>query len=336
MKNILYVFLMFCLCSCNQTADIYFSNNMRHFKYDDVEVSSLQGQLVLDGLYGVSDMAVIGNYLCLVTPNLDKLFHFYTLDGDSVLALGVTGEGPNDFINTRLNGQLYADEKCAYVWVDDISSALLKRINLMESIHTGACVVDKLVKTYPMSMNAFYLNDSLVVQEVMAGANYELITYSNGKVKKKETMYLIDIPSPFSSYKSKMCIDTSSSLLVSAMYSINQINYMNYLTGERFSSCVGESTKMENIVDEETGLEKWTYYTDIKVTKQYVYALYLNQDYETAYEKEKAVELHVFDKSGTLLRVFKLNQYILSFDIDERNSVLYGLVNDTEIYSYVL
>ena len=258
------------------------------------------------------------------------------LQGDSVTSLGVRGNGPNDFINMQLKGQSCIDDNDCCLWVNDVSSAMLKRINLTKSIEKSTCVVDKKVKTYPTSVNAFYFNDSSVVQEMMTAGNYELFTCVNGKSVSHESLYLTDVQNPFSYYKSTMRLDLSSSMLVAAMNSFNQINFLNLRTGERTTSCWGEPVNMTDLVDKDSGLEKWVYYIDIELTENQIYALFMDQSQEDAFEKEKNMEIHVFDKVGHPLKVLELDRYACAFCIDNTGSVLYALVDDSQIYRYRL
>ena len=41
----------------------------------------LKGELVLDDMMGITDIAMVEDYLCLVSPRLDTLLHIYTLQG---------------------------------------------------------------------------------------------------------------------------------------------------------------------------------------------------------------------------------------------------------------
>lgn len=323
------------MLGCSKS-DVCFTDNVLCYDREDVEVVHLHGKPLLDHMIGVTDVSLVGNYLCLITPQLKTMLQVYNIQGDSLASLCVKGNGPNDFINMQLRGQVQVSDTSCYLWVNDVSSAMLKRIDLTRSVNESTCVVDKKVKTYPMSTNAFYVNDSVVVQEVMMLANYELFTCVNGEPAKHEKIYSDDVKNPFSFYKSSMRLKESSSLLVSAMNSFNQVNFWNLRTGNRISTRLGESVDMSTLLDEETGLEKWVYYVDVELADNQVYALFLNQSQEDAFEKGEKTEIHLFDFSGHLLRIFELDRYAHSFCIDRSASVLFALVGDSQIYSYQL
>lgn len=323
------------MLGCGKSDDC-FTDNVRCYDREDVEVVHLHGRSLLNNMIGVTDVVLVGNYLCLATPQLEKKLQVYNLQGDSLASLCVKGNGPNDFINMQLRGQVQVNDTSCYLWVNDVSSAMLKRIDLTRSVNESTCVVDGMVKTYPMSTNAFYVNDSVVVQEVMTPTNYELFTCVNGEPMSHEKIYSVDVMNPFSFYKSAMRLDVSSSLLVSAMNSFNQVNFWNLRTGERISTRLGDSVDMSTLLDKETGLENWVYYVDVELANGQVYALFLNQSQEDAFEKGAKVEIHQFDRSGHLQRIFELDRYVTAFCMDSSASSLYALVDDSQIYNYQL
>lgn len=281
-------------------------------------------------------MEVVGQYLWVVTPRLNNLFHIYHADGSYITGLGVKGSGPNDFINCKPTGQSHVDDEQCTIWINDVSAAELKRIDIRESIKTGSCKVDKRLPVIPMSVNSFYINDSLTIQEILTENNYKLVSSSHREILTEEPCYKIDMSSPFSCYSNVSRMDERENLIVSAMHHINQINFFNYKTGKRYSACVGEITPRHYIVDKETGLGKWVYYADLQVTEKYIYALYLNQPYNDAYEQEKKVELHVFNKEGKLQEILSLEQYLIGISVDMSKNILYGLSYDDCIYVYNL
>lgn len=323
------------LPGCAKT-DNCFTEQVCRYDANSVEVVPLHGECVLDSLIAYNlNLVAVGDYLCLTTPRLDTLFHVYSLHGDLLASFGLIGQGPNDFANTQIKGQVGQGATGCYIWVNDVSSAALKRVNLTESVRAHTCKVDMIVKTYPMSVNAFYVNDSVVVQEVMSDSNYKLFTCKNGQAVSQETLYKEDVQTPFSVYKSEMRLDPSSDLLVMAMNSMNQVNFLHLKTGERLAACVGEQTDMEEVVDKDTQLEKWTYYVDVELTRSHVYAMYMNQDYSSSFSEEKEIDIHVFDKDGRLEKILRLDHYLWGFWIDDAETMLYAY-NDSSVYRYRL
>ena len=60
----------------------------------------------------------------------------------------------------------------------------------------------------------------------------------------------------------------------------------------------------------------------------------MNQDYKDSYQKEKPVEIHMFDLQGNFIRQLNIPQYLKNFCISEDDSKIYGLLNDHSVYAY--
>lgn len=330
-KIISIVFVSLLVCSCNQTP--YFTDNIRTYNVSEAVSISIEGTLLIDDLVGVRNIETIGEYLCLFMVSNDTLFNIYSTKGQYLSSFGGKGQGPNDFVSCRPNGAREYENGQACLWINDIGSANLKRLNLNLSMK-GGCTIDKIIPTRPMSINAFYTSDNLTLLETMTPNNFEMLINNGQNEIHKEVLYKIDMQPPFSYYKSIMRLTPDDSLLVSAMNTINLINIINLKTKERMSLCVGEYTDIDDVVDKKSNLEKRTYYTDLKVTENYIYALYMNQDYKDSYQKEKSIEIHVFDMQGNLEKILKISQYVKNICISEDESTIYGLVNDHSIYAY--
>ena len=233
--------------SCNQKiSDIYFTENIKNVNPHKVESITLDGDLVLNDMIGIGNFETTNQYLCLFTTPLDTLFHLYSLDGSYLAAFGIKGQGPNDFGSVRANGIKNTEQGQEYLWINDVNAASLKRLNITESIKKNQCIVDSIIRITPMSINAFYSNNHSIIQEIMTPNNFELVIKKNEEVQKEE-LYKINTPHPFNTYKNTMRHNSDLNMLISAMVSINQINFLNLRTKERYSICVGEHTNMENI-----------------------------------------------------------------------------------------
>lgn len=336
MKTIAFFLITAFLIGCTHSKEIYFSDDIKVANAIEVPHQTLKGKLVISDAIGGTYLEIVDDYLLIATSKLDTLFHLYFLNGEYITGIGVRGNGPNDFINCRPTGQSYSDTTGCYVWINDVSAAELKRIDIERSVQEKSSRVDKHLMTLPMSVNAFYVNDSTVIQEVLEENNCKLVSFCNKQVMTEEVLYKID-QSPVTSYYGNISrIDEHNHLIISAMYSINQVNFLNYKTGKRFSACVGNVTPKEDIIDIHTGLSKWVYYANLRIADNFIYALYINQNYNDAYEKEKEVQLHVFDVQGRLCKIFILDEYIINIAIDETRKILYGLSGNDCIYAYAL
>lgn len=323
-------------CKESNVNEIYFTENIDNLKTDSIEIKTLSGCCIISDRIGIEGIGLTDNYIILTYQDTDSLIGIYDVTGKEVMVVGKRGQGPNDFINTVITGQ-HGDNN-HYIWINDVSMSLLKRVNIDLTIASKKCVVDQQHQTLPRSANAFSLSDSSIISEEMTEDNYVLERMTkDGETILKEKMYKFNIPGPFSYYKSSMCINEAQSTLCAAMHSVNQVNFYNYSTRDRKSVTIGNvATKDKIVTNIDTGIPDWVYYASTYATPNYFYCLYLDQCYEDAYEKGKNTEIHVFTPTGNLIRIIKLDKYIISFSVNDSDDTLYGIYEDSAIYKYNL
>jgi len=310
---------------------------------DDVQVfrpkpERLPGKLLIDSLMGGSNIETIDGLILLITPQNEKLFGVYDVMGNPRGIFGIRGQGPNDLINCRPVGQKEIDNGDACVWINDVSSMSLKRVNLSKSTSEGQMVIDGVVKTYPMSLNAFKLNDSTTVCERMDPNNYSMIKYDHNNMEElsRQDVYRIPVSSAFSYYKSTWRSAPERGIVVGGMHTVNQLNLWNLETDERKSVVIDKPLLPGQIVDEKTGLENRTFFCDVEVTEDFVFALYMDQDYAVSFEEPKEMTVFVFDWDLSPVAAFVLDEYILDIAVDPSQKKLYGLCEDDRIFEYDL
>ena len=121
------------------------------------------------------------------------------------------------------------------------------------------------------------------------------------------------------------------------MHSLNQINFINMQNGKRKSLIIGkDKLTYEKVIDKQTGLENHTYYCDLVVSADRIYALWMDQAYEDAFDVPKNQEIHVFDWSGKPIARWNIPEYIYKFTIDHTHQFLYGLGIEENVYRYPL
>jgi hypothetical protein len=165
---------------------------------------------------------------------------------------------------------------------------------------------------------------------------YLLKTNLNTNETSREKLYKYPVPDVFSIYKSDWRLKPDGSKMASAMHSINMINILDLRDNGRKSLIVNPpAADIDNIIDIETGTEKRTYYAGIEVTDNYIYALYIDQNYDDTFEVEKEMEVHVFDWEGNPVFKYVIHEYVTCIAVDENGGRLFGLAYLSEnIYVY--
>jgi len=338
LKSILCLGVVFAFltlsCGKKQSA-AYFSDDVQVFR---PKPERLPGKLLIDSLMGISNIEIVNGLIVLTSPRNEKLLNIYDVLGKPLGTFGIKGQGPNDLINCRPVGQKEIDNGDACIWINDVSNISLKRVNLSKSISEGQMIIDGAIKTYPMSLNAFKLSDSTTVCESMESNNYTMIRYDPGNMEElsRQEVYKTPAPSAFSYYKSIWRAAPEKSIIVGAMNTVNQLNLWNLETDGRKSVVIDKPLRPGQIVDEETGLERRTFFCGLEVTKDFVFALYMDQDYDVSYTEPKEMTVFVFDWDLSPIVSFALDEYIRDIAVDPAQKKLYGLCEDNRIFEYDL
>lgn len=230
------------------------------------------------------------------------------------------------------------DESGCKIWINDVSNSSLKLINLDSSNNSGKIIAEKTIKFPGPAVNCYYGNDSLLYLENMLNDNYEMVRY-NHLTRKRESqkLYRQSVDNPFSVYKGIWRKHPTRAVMVNAMHSLNRINLLDMSDGTRTTLVVGDDHVLpENAVDKSSGLEKHTYYCDLAVSENTIYALWIDQPYQEAYETPQSQQIHIFDWNGRPKACLKIPEYICSFTVDEKSRTAYGMTPDEIIYRYRL
>jgi hypothetical protein len=327
--KIFAIFAMFVFTSCINNMDLFTENSIeiKDFKQE----KKLTGTILIENEYGHFNIAHVDKYLILFSVLREHFFYVYNINGDSLGAFGIRGQGPNDLINIQWCGQYYGTN----MWINDVSNVRLCAVNITQSLVQKKCMFDAIVKNLNFSVNSFVWNDSLLISEQMRDNFYLIRTNIYTKRTSEEKLYNYSSQHLFSTYKSIWRMKPDGSKMAAAMQSINMINILDIKNNDRLSLIVNPPmTNLENIVDRNTGLEKRTYYVDMDVTDNYIYTLFMNQAYDESYMIEKEMEIHVFDWQGNPQYKYIIPQYITAFAIDESRNCIYGLSLDEKIYMY--
>lgn len=328
MKKIfgLLILVLMAFSSCSEKAINCFTDNYDFIQKPQTQTDIESKELVLeDGNKDVSNLFVINDFLLVKNSNNSKnLLSVYDLTGKKYGAFANLGKARNEFTRgMSLTAQFDGKAFC----VNDVNTASLKEIDLKASLDSNKCVVKNVFSLGPRTMNSFYINDTLVVCEQETRDNYGLflINPQNKKVISKKKIYEPH-KKPFNVYNSRMVINKEKNKVAFAMRFVNQVNFMSLDSDWRKAVSLYDNAAMAK-------REKREYYCDIATDGKYVYALYMNQTLDDAFEKEKDMEIHVMDWNGNLVKVLHSKEYLVKLAVDS-NGTLYGTDLDSNVYKY--
>ncbi|HLW50412.1 MAG TPA: BF3164 family lipoprotein, partial [Sphingobacteriaceae bacterium] len=121
--------------------------------------------------------------------------------------------------------------------------------------------------------------------------------------------------------------------IVGAMLSINQLNLWNLDTDERKSVIIEKPYLPDQVIDID-GLENRTFFCDLEVSNDLVFALYMDQDYDISYEQPKEMTVFIFDWKLNLIKTYVVDEYIQDIAVDPIRHKLYGVCGDNIVFEY--
>ncbi len=342
MRNIAVVAFAAMLLSCKGSKNPYIDGETITYDTKDVPEYTLSKEQHMTHEVFMGRMSIVDDYVLFCDLYADdSIFTVYNLDVTERLAsFGTKGQGPNDFTATWLTNQNGVDNGEAYTWINDVNAVKLKRLNISKSIKEGAAVVDKAISTLPLEIECFRVTDSLVALKKISGKDLLIERYNPVTMETVSSVsafdYHNDLSATYYVFNSSDIYDEYNDRYVSAMYSINQINFVDANT-DMYAVCVGEVTPEDEMWDKELEDAKMQFYADLIQTDRYLLALYLNKRVEDIDEGtvEGPVEVHVFTKEGKLVALLKMDEYFTQIGLDKYGR-LYGADNDSNIYRYKL
>ena len=326
------------LTSCKDKPH-YFDNSLQEYISDNISYSEkIEGIPVISDAIGAYSLEVVDTMICLAHRQRDMMFSLYNLNGDSLVSVGIMGQGPSDFTSNRMNGQYVLSDRFAGLWVNDVNASALKLLNLTKSIEESISCVDSIIPIQPMVKNAFIVGDT-IVQEVIGDGNYDLLASVDGKLISRFPLYAynIDLSDLFVFYDGKMRVSPDGNYMVIAMSAINQLNILDLSSKhKRIAVSVGGVKSPDYVMDRENKIPFHTYYSDIALSDGMIYALYENQPYITDEDHLKNSELHVIDYTGKIITIFPLDRFLYAISYSEKDNSIYGIDDNETIVRYKL
>lgn len=337
-KYFIIIVIVSFLYGCNSGKN-FFSSNVKVID-DKFEISdTIRGEkLPITDIYNMTSLICFDEYLLVLTRGESNIFTVLTFNGEIVSQFGTIGRANDELVNSQFNGQIEKIEGNNCIWINDVGKARLVLIDIDKSIENGKMVIIKEMNTPPMSVYSFCVNDSILVAEQLTGNNFEILKRNIlSNTSFQETLYESNSKNAFNLYKSIWCLDPHKNKIVGVMLSVNQINFYSIDDHERCSIVIGEpKTDETELIDAETGLERTSTFCDLEIIDSYIYALYMNQDFNESYEKAKPLDLLIFNLDGNLERVVRINDYVFDIAISSNGEYLYGRTPNDEIYRYRL
>ena len=331
MKTIYYYLLiLYLFSSCNKSPNIY-SNNINIFSFHSP--ITLSYDTIFQMPIGFEDVYIIDSLLLYITNQPNKLFQIYS-ENKNLASFGTKGKGPNEFLSISYNGQFSKTGNNIIFWINNIMKKELNAINLSQSIEKNTICISQKIRLPQISNNSIILSDSTIFLTI---EDYNTNTISNifynhlTQKQKIQSLYQATKQDLQQTYGSIWEYNPYKKCLVTAMPSINQINFLYWENNQKYALTSGslKDNTIESINQRPQNTTPY-YYGRATTNSRYIYILHSENQ-----KGKKAIS--VFDWERGLIKTLYTPESLSGIRVDSKNHYLYGFIYETEkIYKYKL
>lgn len=315
--------------------EIYFTEHITVYPADAFTPDTISGVALTEEIIGALRLHVGNGLIAIETPQDDPMVKIFTIGGDFYGAFCHKGQGPDDFYNVELSRPFTDEAGDTCIWVNDVSSKKLKRLNLSQSRRDGMTRVDSAVVTEFGAINAM-IAGNILVYEVMDNNAYKL-KYRNltnpADTLHTEQMYVYPTED-FYAFYSSMSASSDGRHIASGMGYFNQLNILSLLDMSRRAVSVGNLMAYADCYDSQKRSEKFVAYGNVCAADGEIYAIYYGIPANTDWPE--CTTIHVVDYDANLQRVLATRESLRDVSFDDATSTLYGLDRNEQIYKYAL
>jgi len=306
------------------------------------EEKTLIGEVILkDEIKGFS-IQILDTLLLLELDGDEHVWSIYGINNLERLGhLGRRGDFRNSFIAPKFSYQFASEYNEYKLWLYDSRKYQLRKVPLFKSLKNDELVIETEINIKPKSgldQFVFYLSDTLLIgnqgyqateKSRLKGYNPKTdeIIYDSGLYPKLVNGEQMIGPQLYFIYMDYLAL-TPKGEFISAMSRFDRIDlftkdlqlYKTITNGNYVDEF--DAALMMNGEEPEEG---FFYYMGIFAGKNQFYALYRNQKESDYYKISNQTEIHVFDYNGKPLQKLIIPDYLISFTVDEKNEILYGV-----------
>lgn len=304
---------------------------------------TLRGEeVVFEGVpvMDVASVCVVDSFLVarVYAGNSGNMLHVFNLKRGRYIGDFLTeGRGPNELLRPTCM-TAYKDSKgVKNVYLFDLQLFESFRFDLLKSIDVGKAELVKLGSMPGHTLYAYPYRDTLSLAKYIMPDRISsaLIGRSGSKVKEIPIYPDVDAFMTLSNLSSADVFFPDSDLIAIAMCSLPQVNFLNVVSGDRYTVAVDKKyRRWEKTITESSG--GMFYYASVCASDTHLFALYYGVTNRDWMKGEYSSHLHVFDKYGNFLWNISLSEQLKTIAYDSEMNCIYGIDEEDRIYRYDL
>lgn len=248
------------------------------------------------------------------------------------------GRGPNEVLFAHYAGQYEIINDDLWMFFFDTTSAKFLKVNLSESIRSGNDIIELVSPIDREKFPYFAINDSTFIYcgynpdkgylGLMTENNFRKEPVTIKKIYKDTTLedfYKLSHSLYYNAKNKKLCV---------IPYYVNHIQIIDLEGDSDILLSTANSDNWPALQKENISESTIIYYGSTRITEDYIFALYTNKKISEMENIPEETEIHIFNWDGEAIAKILLGHNLISFAVDAKNKILYGLNGLEQVYAY--
>lgn len=290
-------------------------------------------------IIGINNLYIVDSILLGFKARGDNgFFTCYSLPQFKFLGNYVSaGRGADEFLTLTYNKQFTLNSSNINIWISSHLTREVSEINLTSTIEEQKVIFGKRFILDTISESYWFnINDSLFANyPTTDNLYYTIYNLKEQKILKQKNIFRKGIKFDPSVYDIIGAISSDKTKMALAMMNMNHIIIHSTDGDSIIPLTIFNHSNTPHEISQQDYMDRKIYYSDIRSTDEFIFALYINRSTKEIRESNKGVEIHVFHWNGKPAFRIIIPNYIRFFDIDQKNGYIYGLSPyDEEIFRY--
>jgi len=336
---IIFAFLIV-FSGCKEQGGMFIGKNKSGLRFEQEYVMPSGGDPVLELLPGSLVINIIDTLLLAQHQHENPTYHWdvYSLNSLTYLkSILRNGRGPDEVLFTDYAGQYEKINDEIWMCFSDLNSSRFLKINLNKSIQPGGDIIELISYIAPHKAPYFIIDN-----ETFMYRDYSRVEGSVSLIKSDnflrnpvvyKKIYEEMAPDDYNKLRHSLHFNKRDRKVCLTPSYINQIQIIDLEGNDDMVLSTVRSNDWETIRQEDV-LSATVFYasTGTRITDDLIFSLFINM--KVGGEIPKETEIHVFTWAGDAIAKIRLADYIISFDVDMKNKILYGLDNLERLFAY--
>ena len=349
MKNSWIYLICISLCiGCIENKNIFNSIEIT-FENFEKELLLQSNVVPLDTtVMGISSIFLVDRFLLFLHSNRSSPYFFSVYDIKLNKFAGRflnRGRGPSEFISLAFDGEYTLQNGENWLYLSAINEQQLYKFNLTSFLQSGISIMQLLYEYEGLQMRTRVLNDTTFLaymftqdKEGLRVFYRKFFSTSDNKIEIDLLKHHVHNYEEFDVLWTAQHIRPDKKKMALAMDQINRVHIIDLDDSETNISITPKGQYFVSLkeLSQEEPLMTTTYYTDVKTTQDYIFALFQNQLFADLRTKPTKPEIHVFDWDGVPLYKLHFEERLRGICIDTVNKLMYGYDDYEIVYQYDL